>query len=394
MLDAFALDPSVTHLNHGSFGAVPRAVAEAQLGFRRQAEANPMRFFRVEAPALKVSAREVAGRLLGVGPDEVALVRNVTTGIATVLAALVQQQRLGADDVVVLHEQAYESVKRTVRHWCALTGATMRVVGIDIDATDDQVVSCYRRAFEEVATHGQQLRLVVVDAITSATGSVLPAAAVAAAARAAGGLVFVDAAHVPGHVEARPAASGAHFWSGTWHKWGFAPRGTTALWAAEEERDRLVPLTTSWNHGQPFPLPFDATGTDDFSGWFALEAAAEFWRAAGGLEIAERGRGLLADGAAVVDAALAATGLPRTDVRLPARSAPCLRLVALPDGVASDETAADRLYAALSSLRVEAQVTSYDGRGWVRLSGAVYNEPADYERLAEVLPRLMPGRPT
>jgi len=233
------------------------------------------------------------------------------------------------------------------------------------------------------------VRLVVVDAITSATGSVLPAAAVSAAAREAGALVFVDAAHVPGHVDLGPVDSEAHFWSGTWHKWGFAPRGTTALWAVEEEREGIVPLTTSWNHGQPFPLPFDASGTDDFSGWFALEAALDFWRSVGGFAIGDRGRALLEDGAAVVDAAVSATGLPRGDAPLPALGAPCLRLVALPDGVAADDESADRLYGELSAQRVEAQVTAYDGRGWIRLSGAVYNEPADYERLADVLPALL-----
>ncbi len=78
MRDAFDLDPSLTHLNHGSFGAVPRVVTEHQRRVRARAEANPMRFFRVEGPALKAEARQVAGDFLGVGADEVALLRNPT----------------------------------------------------------------------------------------------------------------------------------------------------------------------------------------------------------------------------------------------------------------------------------------------------------------------------
>ena len=60
MRDAFDLDPAVVHLNHGSFGAVPRVVAETQRSWRDRAEANPMRFFRVELPGLRVRARETA----------------------------------------------------------------------------------------------------------------------------------------------------------------------------------------------------------------------------------------------------------------------------------------------------------------------------------------------
>ncbi len=389
MRDAFDLDPSLTHLNHGSFGAVPRVVTEHQRRVRARAEANPMRFFRVDGPALKAEARQVAGDFLGVGADEVALLRNPTEATSVVLSSLHEQGRLGPGDVVVLNEQGYESVKRSVAHWCGRAGASYHVVSFAMDADDEQVLRSYRHAFEVVQERGDRVRLVVTDAITSPTGSVLPAAGITAAAREIGALSFVDAAHVPGHVEARPAESGADFWTGTWHKWGFAPRGTSALWVAAPEREGTRPLTTSWNHGQPFPLPFDASGTDDFSSWFSLATAVDFWRGAGGAEIADRSRALLDVGAAEVDDAVRRTRLPRSGARLPANPSPCMRLVALPDGVATTSEDADVLYERLSAARIEAQVVAYGGRGWIRLSGTVYNASADYERLADVLPQAV-----
>jgi isopenicillin-N epimerase len=390
--DAFDLDPTITHLNHGSFGAVPRVVSEAQRGLRARAEANPMRFFRVESPGLKAAARVTAADFLGVGEDELALVRNVTQAAATVLASLHEQGRLGPGDVIVLNEQGYESVKRSVAHWCGRTGASYHVVSFPVDADAARVVQAYRHAFEVVDARGGTVRLVVVDHITSPTGTVLPVADVCAAAREAGALSLVDAAHVPGHVEASPTATGADFWTGTWHKWGFAPRGTSSLWVAEAERDGMLPLTTSWNHGQEFPLPFDTHGTDDYSGWFSLEAAVAFWHEAGGLDLGAKARALLDQGAAVVDASVRRTGLPRAEVALPAEPSPCLRLVALPDGAADTEPKADAVYQALSARAVEAQVVAFGGRGWIRLSGAAYNEPGDYERLADVLPEGLASR--
>jgi isopenicillin-N epimerase len=387
--DAFGLDPVLTHLNHGSFGAVPRVVAEHQQRVRDRAEANPMRFFRVDSPALKAEARAVAGAFLGVGADELALVRNPTQATSVLLSSLHEQGRLGPDDVIVLNEQGYESVKRAVAHWCGRTGASYHVVSFSLDADADRIVQAYRHAFDEVRDRGDRVRLVITDHITSPTGTVLPAAAICAAARSVGALSYVDAAHVPGHVGARPAESGADFWTGTWHKWGFAPRGTSVLWVAEAEREGIAPLTTSWNHGQPFPLPFDASGTDDFTGWFSLGAAVDFWRDAGGLAIGDRSRTLLDVGAAVVEDAVRRTGLPLDAPRLPVTPSPCMRLVALPDGVATDLEDADRLYERFSAGRVEAQVVAFGGRGWIRLSGAVYNEPGDYERLAAVLPQAV-----
>ncbi|NUS51425.1 MAG: aminotransferase class V-fold PLP-dependent enzyme [Nocardioidaceae bacterium] len=384
MRDAFQLDPSVVHLNHGSFGAVPRVVAEAQQRVRDGAEANPMRFFRVDSPGLKVEAREVGAAFLGVDADELALVRNVTTSAAIVLGSLAAQGRLGPGDVVLLGEPGYESVRRTVDRWCARTGSTYVVVPVGAGVTDHEVV----RAFEDaVAQAPGRVRLVVVDAITSPTGAVLPYRAICELARAAGALSMVDAAHVPGHVPALPADSGADFWTGTWHKWCFAPRGTTALWAAEPERATLQPLTTSWNHGQPYPLPFDTAGTDDYSGWYALGTAIRFWEDAGGLEIGKRASSMLDDAAALLSSVV---GSP-SDVPVPACPSPSLRLVPLPHGVADDEPSADRLYQALSAQQVEEQVVSYRGHGYVRLSGAVYNEPSDYERLADILPGTLAG---
>ena len=387
--DAFDLDPNLTHLNHGSFGAVPRVVAQAQQRFRLRADANPMRFHRVEQPELKAQAREVAGSLLGVGADEVALVRNPTAAVATVLSSLTWQGRLREGDVLLVNSQSYGAVATAVQHWCARSGASYDVVDLPVDATDAEVVAAHREAVARVVARGATLRMVVVDQITSPTGAVLPTVEVAAAAREVGALVLVDGAHAPGHVPGTPGDTGADFWTGTWHKWGFAPRGTSALWVSEAEREGVVPLTTSWNHGQPFPLPFDASGTQDFTAWFALEEAARFWTEAGGWAIAERSAGLLDEAAVLVDKAVTGTGLPRGEVGLPTSPSPCLRMVALPDGVAADEPGADELYRALSARGVEAQVLAHAGRGWIRLSGTVYNELADYERLADLLPDLL-----
>ena len=153
---------------------------------------------------------------------------------------------------------------------------------------------------------------------------------------------------------------------------------------AEAERDGLEPLTTSWNDGLPFPQPFDMRGTDDYSAWMCLQDAVDFWQDAGGPAIAERAVGLLDKAAAVVSSAL-----PAVDAPVPATPAPCLRLVPLPDGVATTLEDADALYQRLSGLGVEVQVTPYDGRGHLRLSAAVYNEIDDYERLAELLPAAL-----
>ena len=51
MRDAWQLDDSIHFLNHGSFGACPTPVLEAQVRWRTRLEAEPVRFFTRELEA-------------------------------------------------------------------------------------------------------------------------------------------------------------------------------------------------------------------------------------------------------------------------------------------------------------------------------------------------------
>src|SRR5512142_1441136 len=158
MLEAFGLDPDVLHLNHGAFGVAPVTVRRAAAAWRERAERNPHRFNRVEVPGLVAAARERAAAFLGVDPARTAWVRNVSEGVSAVLGSL----ELHPGDELVISTHGYGAVRKALGHHAARAGA----------------------------------RLVVIDRITSPTATVVPVAAVAAAA--AGTTVLVDAAHAPG----------------------------------------------------------------------------------------------------------------------------------------------------------------------------------------------------
>jgi isopenicillin-N epimerase len=56
--------------------------------------------------------------------------------------------------------------------------------------------------------------------------------------------------------------------------------------------------------------------------------------------------------------------------------------VPLPPGRVDNREEAQMLQEHLANLGVEAAVGCWSGRGAIRLSAHVYNQPADYERLA------------
>ena len=78
--------------------------------------------------------------------------------------------------------------------------------------------------------------------------------------------------------------------------------------------------------------------------------------------------------------------------RLPVTPAPTMRLVPLPDGLLAAEGQVDAFYEALSRQQVEVAPVSVDGAGYLRIAGAPYNTPDDYDRLAGTVRELLGPR--
>ncbi|MDV3221180.1 aminotransferase class I/II-fold pyridoxal phosphate-dependent enzyme [Intrasporangium sp.] len=367
--DLFEFDPGMTHLNHGAFGAVPRVVREAQDRARARVEAVPMRAFRDELPPAIAAAREHAVAFLGVPADSAALVRNVSEGVAVALEALA----IGRGDDVVVSSHGYPTVTLAVQ----ARGGSVRRADFGLSATAAEAVAALTDALTP------DTRLVVIDQITSPTALVLPVAEVAAAVAPIP--VLVDAAHVPGALpDLDVAALGVAFWVGNLHKWAFAPRSAAVLWVDPRYRDRVRPLVTSWSQGRPYPASFDLQGTVDPSAWLAVPDAIAFWHGLGGWSQVERNADLLLRGADHVATELGTAGQPSG-----IRHAPCMRLVALPPGVAETKEGADALWQQLYAAGFAVPPVSFGGRGHVRVAAQAYNDEDDYARLAETLVSLV-----
>jgi isopenicillin-N epimerase len=97
--EAWALDPTVHHCNHGSYGAVPSVVREMQRAVQDQVQQNPVRFFAREAQDRVAAARAQIAAFLGQQPEQIALVRNATEAASTTLRGFPFQR---GDEAIVL----------------------------------------------------------------------------------------------------------------------------------------------------------------------------------------------------------------------------------------------------------------------------------------------------
>lgn len=369
----FSLDPGVAHLNHGSLGAVPIGVQRTQQRLRDEAETNPTRFFDASIVQRITHTRRHLAAFVGADPDGVALVANATTGVAVVLNSL----DLGRGDEVVVTDHGYGSVALALGREARRRGVRTRTVQVPVTATDTELVGRVRTALTP------RTRLLIVDHITSPTARLLPVPALIAAAREHGIPVLVDGAHAPGMVPLELAALGADFWVGNLHKWAYAPRGTALLCVAPAWRDRIEPLVVSWEQDSGFPARVEFQATQDYTAWLSAPVGLFTLRTLGLDAVRRHNAALAAYGQRVVGEAL---GLAPTDLPDPGDPLVSMRIVPLPPGIAETVPDAVALRQRIADrLATNVAVNPCGGRGYLRLSGQVYNRATEYERLAEGL---------
>jgi isopenicillin-N epimerase len=335
------LDPTVTHLNHGSYGACPRPVVDAWQGWQRELERSPTELLTRRLGGLLDGVRATLAELVGARPGDLTLVRNATSG----LNAAIRSLPLGPDDEVVTTTYEYGALVKT---WNA---AGARLVGVEPDAV--------------AASIGPRTRVVFVSHITSDTARLLPVAEICAAARNAGALAIVDGAHAPGHLSLDLHAVGADVYAGNCHKWLCAPKGSAFLWARAEHHRWLEPVVTSWGWAPDAELAakHEWQGTFDPSAWLTIPTAIDVWR---GFDL-RRCRALAEQGRAILPPV---EGVP----------APQMWATELPPGDA--EALKERLF---DFHRIEVPVIDRDGRRLLRVSVAPYNDDGDLDRLVEAL---------
>src|SRR5918996_2113268 len=108
----WSLDPGVDFLNHGSYGAAPRPVLDAQQAWRNELERDPMRFMaEAYEPALDAARRSV-GAFVGADPNDLAFLTNATAGVSTVLRSL----SFEPGDELLTSDHVYNAVRNAMEY--------------------------------------------------------------------------------------------------------------------------------------------------------------------------------------------------------------------------------------------------------------------------------------
>ena len=394
----WTLDPAVTFLNHGSFGACPVPVLTAQSAWRARLESEPVQFLGRELEGHLEVARSALGAFLGADPDDLAFVGNATSGVNTVLRSLTFQP----GDEILVTDHEYNAALNAARYVAERSGARVIVARIPFPLTDPAQVTA--AVLAEVTP---RTRLAMISHVTSPTALVFPMADLVAELSARGIDTLVDGAHAPGMVPLDLEALGAAYYTGNCHKWMCAPKGAAFLHVRRDRQAAIRPLTISHGANSPredrsrFRLEFDWVGTGDPTPFLALPDAIDFMASlqpGGWPEVMATNHALALAGRDLLCAALGADA-PAPDVMLGSLAAvplPAAGVAAprLPDGYATMDAALLPHYGIevpLTAFPVDATAEGgvADPQRFVRISAQQYNDLSQVERLATALREML-----
>ena len=389
----WTLDPSIDFLNHGSFGACPRVVLEAQSEWRARMERQPVQFLARDLEPLLDEARSTLAQFVGADGDDLVFVSNATSGVNTVVRSL----RLSAGDELLTTDHAYNACANALR-WHEPGGAQIVVARVawPIQAPR-QVVDAVLGAVTP------RTRLVLLDHVTSPSGLIFPVEQLVQKLGERGVDVLVDGAHAPGMLPLDLRALGAAYYTGNCHKHLCAPKGAAFLHVRRDKQRHIRPLALSHGANSPrsdrsrFRLELDWAGTDDPSAFLCIPSAIKFL---GGLlpggwpELMARNHALAVRGRQILCEALH-IAKPAPEFMLGT-----LASVPLPDYVADPPDWSKGAWwhplqrELLEEDRIEAPIMIFPSlpHQLVRVTAHLYNGEEQYARLARALRERLHGR--
>jgi isopenicillin-N epimerase len=378
--ELWSLNNNLVFLNHGSFGACPKAVLAAQQNLRSQLEQDPVNFFGRNWEPLIDNARSKLAAFINADVQDLVFVPNATTGVNSVLRSL----KFSPDDEILTTNHEYNACRNALNFIASRTGARVVVAQVPFPVESPQQVIA--AVINKVSS---KTKLALVDHVTSQTGLIFPIQQLVQELQARGVETLVDGAHAPGMVHLNMQEIGATYYTGNCHKWLSAPKGAAFLYVRQDQHSQIYPLTISHGANSPrtdksrFQLEFDWTGTDDPTPYMCIPEAIAFMGSllpGGWTELMQRNHQLVLEARQILCDAL--------EVQPPCPEEMIGSMAVIPMPASLEHYSYMSLHDELfDKFGIQVQVVPWQEspRLLVRISAQIYNTLEQYKYLAKVL---------
>ena len=376
----FLLDPDIVFLNHGSFGATPRAVFEAYQNWQLQLERQPVLFLARELPTLLHKSRAILGQYLNADTNDLVYIPNATHGVNIVAHSL--QFKPGDEILTTDHE--YGACDYTWDFICKKTAAKYIHQHIPLPAQSKEEII---EQFWQGVT--PRTKVIYMSQITSSTALRLPVKEICKRASQAGILTIIDAAHSLGQIPLDLQDLDADIVFGNAHKWLMNAKGSAFLYVRRTLQPHIEPLIVSWGYqatpgiatGSRFVDYLQWTGTKDPTAYLTIPHAIQFMKDHNWDNVRHQCYLLLHQ---AIKRICDLTQLPPA---YPLDSDFYSQMGIAPLPPSNIVNLKSRLY---DEYKIEIPLTEWRGRQFVRISVQGYNTQEDIDALVRALEILLP----
>ncbi len=264
---AYTVSANIINLNNGGVSPQPRVVQEAVERYNQLSNEAPSYYmWRILDQGREPLRMKLAG-LAGVSPDEIAINRNSSEALETIIFGL----RLKAGDEVVLTKQDYPNMINAWKQRALRDGIVLKWLNFDFPIEDKQQIV---KAFSDAFT--SKTRVVHITHMINWNGQILPAKEIAAEAHRRGIEVLVDAAHTFAHLNYKIPELDCDYFGTSLHKWLCAPFGSGMLYVKKEKIKNLFPLFAGDHPESEDIRKFENLGTRSFAIEQAIGQAVDF----------------------------------------------------------------------------------------------------------------------
>ncbi len=383
-IEHWSLDRDMVFLNHGSFGATPTKILAKQQAIIQQMEREPVRFMVRELEPMWWEAKAKVAAFVGAESSNLVFVKNATMGVNTIIHSL----SFDEGDEILTSNHIYGACYNTLNQYAIQKKFSIKMATIPFPFQNDEEVL-------EALIQGitPRTKLLLIDHITSATGSIFPIENIVSAFESRGIEVLVDGAHAPGMMELELEKLGASYFVGNCHKWICSPKGSAILYVRKDKQPKINPLQFSHVHDKKrgtaddWSAQFFWPGTDDISAYLCVPDAIQQMQEIGGSweDIRKHNKNLVVQARNLIAETLG------TELPVPEKNIGFISNILIGPGQLPD-----KFFNSISTLqetlfqkyKIEVPIFVFDRQNprlWVRVSAQLYNSFEQYEYLAAAL---------
>jgi selenocysteine lyase/cysteine desulfurase len=252
---SYTVNPDLINLNNGGVSPAPLVVQQAVERYNELANEGPSYYMWRILDQGREPLREKLAQLAGAQPGEIAIDRNSTEALNTIIYGL----DLKSGDEVVGTKQDYPNMIEAYRQRAMREGIVYKQISFDFPIENDEQIV---KAYEEAIT--PRTKILHVTHMINWVGQIMPVAKIADMAHAHGIEVIADGAHSFGLMDFKIPDLHCDYFGTSLHKFLSAPIGTGMMWVKSDKIEKLWPLTCNDKPRSGDIRKFETLGTRSF----------------------------------------------------------------------------------------------------------------------------------